>query len=289
MTIIARLAGGLGNQLFQYAAARAVALRNDTDLVLDARGFVPRKPFTYDLGHFAISGRVGGEDELPPGRNKPLRYGLWRAFGRSPRFVRENGLGFNPSIANLGPDVYLHGYFQSERYFADVTSTIRKELAIVTEPDAENQRWLEEIDGAGNAVSLHVRRGDYVASAGGQNVYGTCDAAYYARAFAHVRERTGGDATLFVFSDDPDWAEQNLAFDAPMRFARHNGRATAYEDLRLMAACRHHIIANSTFSWWGAWLDPSRDKVVAAPAHWFADSRLNNPDIYPDEWTRIDN
>ncbi len=286
--IFVRLIGGLGNQLFQYAAARAAALRNGSDLILDARAFDSNGPAAYALHHFGIHARIGSAAELPPDRDTPIRYAVWRTFGRSPRFLREHGLGFNSDILDPGRDSYLHGYFQSERYFADFSGQIRQDLEFAEEPDAQNAEWLDAIRAEKHAVSLHVRRGDYVSDKKSHGAHGTPGAAYYARAFDEIRERIGGRPALFVFSDDPDWAAANLTFDAPMRVARHNGRAGAHEDLRLMAACRHHIIANSTFSWWGAWLDPSPDKIVAAPEQWFADPKLFNPDIVPREWLKLE-
>lgn len=285
--IVVRLIGGLGNQMFQYAAARAAALRTGSDLVLDTRAYDRGGPTAYALHRFRIDAHIGSAAELPPGRDRPLRYAAWRQFGRSPRFVRERGLGFNPNILNPGDDVYLHGYFQSERYFADFANRIRQDLEFVAPPNGENTRWLDAIRAEEHAVSLHVRRGDYVSDTKSQGAHGTCSAGYYASAFAHLRAAVGGRLALFVFSDDPDWAEANLSFNAPMHVARHNGRSTAHEDLRLMAACRHHIIANSTLSWWGAWLDALPDKIVVAPERWFADPELSNPDIVPPGWKQV--
>lgn len=286
--IFVRLVGGLGNQLFQYACARALALRHGVEVVLDTRELARGAAHAvFGLDRFDISARIGEQGELPPARGRMIPYALWRAGLMRPRFVRERGLGLNPNVLAAADGCYLHGYFQSEGYFRDQAEVIRDDLRILAAPEGENARWLERIGAEPRAVSLHVRRGDYVGSAKGAAVHGTCDAAYYARAVAAIRERAQIDPLLFVFSDDPVWARDNLRPGAEMVVLDHNAASAAVEDLRLMGACRHHIIANSSFSWWGAWRNPSPDKVVVAPARWFADPRMDNPDICPPEWLRV--
>ena len=136
------------------------------------------------------------------------------------------------------------------------------------------------------AVSLHIRRGDYVSNEKYNAAHGTCDLAYYARAADFIADRIG-TPTIYAFSDDPTWVAENLKLPYDVRYVDHNSAATNYEDLRLMAACQHHIIANSSFSWWGAWLNPSQDKLVAAPSQWFADPNKVNPDILPLAWYTV--
>lgn len=286
--IYARLHGGLGNQLFQYAAGRALALRHGTVLALDPRDALrKREIFHPALHHFAVV--HAGNVPLPPGRDRPLAYAAWRYLGGRPRFLRERGLGFNPGVVTAPDDTYLHGYFQSERYFADHAARIREELRIVTPPSEENRRWLDRIGETGCPVSLHVRRGDYVADPKGERTHGTCGPGYYAAALERIAGAAKTDLTVHVFSDDPAWAAAHLKLAHETRVVGHNGPEMHYEDLRLMAACRHHVIANSTFSWWGGWLDPRPDAMVAAPATWFADPAMANPDILPDTWVRVPN
>lgn len=285
--IYVRLNGGLGNQLFQFAAAQALALRRGTRLVLDRR-MVDRAPapFGYALRHFAIDAIEEGV-ALPPDRTRLPAYLTWRFGGGRPRFLREQGLGFNAAVAEAPDDTYLHGYFQTEKYFADSEEELRRQLRIVTRPSAENARWLGSISDQDGAVSVHVRRGDYVADARGARTHGTCSEAYYRDALEAIASRSGGDPVAYVFSNDPDWARDNLRLGCETVVLSHNDPSRHYEDLRLMSACRHHVIANSSFSWWGAWLNPSAEKIVAAPARWFADPRLDNPDILPESWVRI--
>lgn len=283
--VYVRLFGGMGNQLFQYACARAVALRNDAELVLDSRQTDARGGhWTYALDHFQISARRGSEAELPPAKSRKLAYAAWRLLQRPPRFVRETGLGVNANILTLGSTCYLHGYFQSERYFADHVDHIRADLSFRTPASLENQKWMAEIRGA-NAVSLHLRRGDYMANSKG--TYATCDAQYYARALDQLGKVGVNDPTIFIFSDDPDWARENLSLPCETRIVDCNDGAHAYEDLRLIAACKHNITANSTFSWWGAWLNANTDKRVIAPQNWFAADKPQNPDILPQGWIAL--
>lgn len=284
--VIVRLVGGLGNQLFQYATARAIANRNGSELLLDIRETEDCSgKWRYSLRHFGVLARIAKTSELPPPRSSKLRYILWRQFGHNPRFVRERGLAVNRNLLTLGPGCYLHGYFQSEEYFSDIAHSLRQELRIITPPNELNAALLERISRE-NAVSLHVRRGDYLTQ--GSGVFATCGKAYYDSAIAYVTE-LAGPPTIYVFSDDPHWAREHLDFRFPMVISDQNHGRLDYEDLRLISSCRHNIVANSTFSWWGAWLNPNPDKIVVAPRVWFTSGSADNPDIVPSGWHRMKN
>lgn len=286
-TITSRLHGGLGNQMFQYAVGRAIALRTQSDLLLDLRYFDGEVPFGFGLPHFHAVWRAASRSELPPHhKNQPLRYGIWRALKLKPRLVREKGLGYFERISEVKAGSYLHGYWQSERYFADVADTIRSDLTVRTPPSKDNAAMLERI-GSGPSISLHVRRGDYAKDPAVLAAHGLCSPDYYAKAVDALLGRMAGNPVIYIFSDDPDWAEENLAFEAPIVVMRGNDSTTSHEDLRLMSACDHHVIANSSFSWWGAWLNPSPDKIVVAPRQWFAHPQMKNPDICPQDWLRL--
>lgn len=287
-SVVARIHGGLGNQMFQYAAGRALALRNDADLVLDLRYFEDEVPYGFGLPHFAARFREARAEELPPHpKRQRLRYALWRTLKLKPRLVREKGLGFNENVIATRAPAYLHGYWQSERYFADVVETIRAELTVTAPPSAENAAMMARIR-SGPSLSLHVRRGDYASDPAILAAHGLCSPDYYVQAVRAVTERSGAAPVIYVFSDDPDWADANLAFDdAELVVVRGNSSETSYEDMRLMSACDHHIAANSSFSWWGAWLDPSPDKIVVAPKRWFVHPQMSNPDICPPGWVRL--
>ena len=278
--IYTRLHGRLGNQMFQYAAGRALADRLCVGLALDARGALARgegvltRVFDLDLAEPA---------SLPPAKHDGLlRYGLWRYFGTRPRFRREAGLGFNPGFAVFDDETYLHGYWQSERYFAAIADRIRQDFRFPEFSNMQNMDMAARI-GESLAISLHVRRGDYV----GTKAHVLCDQAYYDAALARVLDGLEGTPTVFVFSDDPDWAKENLPLPCEKIVVDFNGPETDFEDMRLMSLCQHNIIGNSSFSWWAAWLNRHDTKRVAGPSAWFGDPGLSNPDILPKRWLKI--
>lgn len=282
--ITVRLLGGLGNQLFQYATGRALALRLGVALAVDGRE-AARSEQTWlrpALQHFDI--QTVADAPLPPDRTQTLRYGLWRAFGRAPQFLREVDLGMNRAVVEAPDHTYLHGYFQSERYFLDAEAQIRSDLRIVTPPSAQNTEWLTRLRETPAATAVHLRRGDYVADAKAAATHGSIGPEYYAQAIAEVEARSGETPALFVFSNDPEWCRNTLSLPRPFTVIGHNTADDHYEDLRLMAACRHHVIANSTFSWWGAWLGASPHQQVIAPKQWFGTQARQNPDIFPSHW-----
>ncbi len=279
--ITVRLFGGAGNQLFQYAAGRALADRLNCPLALDARYVAGSRDRADCFGHFA-GARFTRDIALPPAKTDgALRYSLWRMFGRSPRFYRERGLGYDPAVLNLPAGTYLHGYWQSPRYFGD-QAAFRRDLAFTTPFDAANTAMAAQITAAPGATALHVRRGDYTASGS----YAACPPEYYRRAAAEIAQRTGKPLTCFVFSNDPDWARANLDLGHETVIVDLNDESTGHFDMALMAGCTHHVIANSTFSWWGAWL-AAPGGITAAPKDWFAKPKLHNPDICPPEWLRL--
>jgi len=277
--ITVRLFGGAGNQLFQYAAGRALADRLNCPLAIDARYLSGERDDCF--GHFA-NARLTRNIALPPAKQDgALRYGLWRAFGRAPKFRRERGLAYDPAFFDLPRGTYLHGYWQSPRYFGDA-GKLRRDLAFTTPLDAPNAAMAAKIAAAPGATALHVRRGDYLAA----GAYAACTPDYYARGAAEIAARTGGPLTCFVFSNDPDWARDNLDLGRQTVIVDLNDEAVGHFDMALMAACTHHVIANSTFSWWGAWLAGGAG-ITVAPKAWFADPALDNPDICPPSWLRL--
>ena len=162
---------------------------------------------------------------------------------------------------------------------------MREEFSFKQPATGRNLEAAAEI-GACNAVSLHVRRGDYAADPVVMAMHGVCSLDYYARAVEYVLERVS-KPVFFLFSDDPDWVRDHLKVRGSMRVVDQNGPDSGSEDLRLMVQCKHHIIANSTFSWWGAWLNANPDKLVIAPKRWFADGSLNTSDLLPTNWVKM--
>jgi len=277
--------------MFQYATARALALKNQTTLLADSRIFQTYRLHAYLVDRFktvmseADKVNLGGL-VLPPLKRNVLTP-LWTLRNRGRlKYFRERGLAYHPEFESLGNNTYLQGYWQSEKYFRPIASQLRDELTRPEPVDEVNQKVLDEIDSA-MAVSLHIRRGDYVTNPKAFKVHGTCSLEYYHEAAQYVADRVDAPPTFFVFSDDPEWTRENLKLPFPMRFISHNSVQDPSSDLQLMSACNHHVIANSSFSWWGAWLNPSPDKLVVACRRWFADPTKNDCDLVPKEWIRL--
>ena len=287
--IAASLRGGLGNQIFEYAAGRSLALRHGTELALDVselgRASTSRRP---ELDCFEIDapivGRVHSWEELDGPRS--LRARLARRGRRhrpgSLRILRQKGLEFQPAYFDAPDDTHLLGFWQSERYFVEHAEAIRRDLRFRRAPTGPLARLLDEI-AVRPSVSVHVRRGDYVSDPVATAFHGVLAGDYYGRALARVAELE--DVHAFVFSDDLAWCRQHLQLAVPASFV-DVGAAPA-DDLRLMAACKHHVIANSSFSWWGAWLGRADGGVVVAPRAWVADPTVDTSHVVPDRWIRV--
>lgn len=284
--IITRLTDGLGNQLFQYALGLRLAIQRKTTLKLDVSHFAAHRQFRLDRFRIAASIATAAESARPDGTFRLGRL-LWR-IDRARRFEKryflvERQFHFDPAVLRAGRRVYLAGYWQSERYFSAIADLVRAELTLREPPDARNAAMLHEIERV-NAVSVHVRRGDYPQLA---HKHPPCTAEYYRAAVARVREQVP-DPHFFVFSDDPSWVRTHMQWLAPATLLSHNGPEHDTEDLRLMSHCRRHIIANSTFSWWGAWLCRHPEKIVIAPQRWFgAGITYSTADLLPPGWLRI--
>ena len=277
--VYVKLMGGVGNQLFQYATARAASLRNQSELLFDARWFEnPDGNRYYALKYFKIQGRVAQKSELPS--KLKLKLGL------GTKYIKEKGLGVNKVILDIQSNCYLKGYFQSEKYFKEFSNTIRKELELVHPPNEKNHKLIQKMKKE-NAVSLHFRRGDYQTSEH-KKVYSGVNLSYYTNALHQIEELVG-ETTTYVFSDVPRWVTNNLKLEKPYFLVEHNNEEQSHEDLRLMATCKHNIIANSTFSLWGAWLNPNPKKIVFSPENFFNPEMPANPDIIPEGWKKLPN
>jgi len=289
--VIARLIGGLGNQLFQYALGRTLAVSRSTTLKLDITDYETYKVQAYALCHFNVIESFATLDEI-----RRLRGGGWMAKQLSRRlhrlipfrkdsYILEQGFAFDPEVLRSADDVYLEGYWQSERYFTSIEGLLRREFTIRRSLSGRDQEMAARIAGC-NAVSLHVRRGDYVSNPDSGRAHGLCGMDYYQTAVRRIAE-VSPQPHLFVFSDEPEWAARNLLLDHPMTIVTGNDTRHDYEDLHLMNLCRHHVIANSSFSWWGAWLDANPDKIVIAPARWFVSGKFDTRDLFPPSWITI--
>jgi hypothetical protein len=319
--VVTRLSGGLGNQLFQYAAGRSLAHQSGARLVIDATAFtLPVEPRKFALGPYPIDADVRydgyayepvrptlrfprpvGFPERPDGPLDAIMYILGKRGGAADRIVRalwrlahrasggaglaafaERSYDYDPRFAHLGRRTYLVGYWQSYRYFDDVHDLIRRETTLPRPPDHENLRWLTQIRQS-NSVCVHVRRGDYLLPRAFDH-HGVCSEDYY-RCAIHLIEQRVSDPRFFVFSDDLDWCRGRFS-GANVALVDANSADAAHDELRLMASCRHHIIANSSLSWWGAWLARHDDQIVVGPDPWFTELR-RTPDLYPPNWLAV--
>lgn len=286
--IITRIVGGLGNQMFQYAVGRALALAKDDVLKLDLTEMGRYKLRPLQLDQFNIKGDVARQNEVPARARNSFFGKLSTALKNRRRIpqVIEAKPGFDPQILAITGSAHLSGYWQSEKYFAAHADIIRDDFSLRQPMSDERQKTLARIQGTECAISVHVRRGDYVSNPTANAIHGTCEPQWYRLAMENMAARYTAP-TFFVFSDDPDWARQNLETVGPMVYVQPQADGRDGEDMHLMAACHSHVIANSTFSWWGAWLNPREAKHVIAPKAWFRSEAHRNWDLLPESWSNL--
>jgi hypothetical protein len=288
--IVVRIIGGLGNQLFQYAAGLALSSRLGVELRLDMCAFETYRLRQRHLDAFTISAVPATKDDIA--RLKRGKGG-WvdRALSRilptglpAPiTYFKESTFTYSPAFEKLADDTYLDGYWQSAKYFQGFEWKVRRELAWRRPAPSANSGLEDLIRGSGS-VSVHIRRGDYVSDPRARKLYETCTMDYYGKALEVMTARLS-HPRCFVFSDEPEWAQQNWFRRSCDVFVPRG--LSPVDDLRLMAMCSHHIIANSTFSWWGAWLNSAADKMVIAPRRWFLPGVLDDKDLIPEGWITI--
>ena len=283
--VAVELSGGLGNQLFQYAAGLSLARRHNAQLVLDTSLFKRRRePRSMALGPFAPEAKLGlARMRFSPAGDAAFLTIERSALGREvlPLSVFcEASYDYDLRFAYLGPEVLLRGYWQSHRYFDSVAGELREAAkSIIPGLDSRNRTLLDQIKSR-PAIGVHIRRGDYLQEPY-RSVHGACNLAYYRENMERVRLEMP-DCTFYLFSDDPGWCRSALG-DQDAVIVAHNGPNQAHFDLILMAACRRHIISNSSLGWWAAYLADRRGHPTIAPVPWFR-NRSATPDLYPPEW-----
>jgi len=278
--ITVKLKGGLGNQMFQYALGRHLALRNKTALELDTSSFRADRLRKYELGHFNIM------EELAKPFEKILFFVAKKLdfLQRKSIFYKEKEkFKFDPTILSLRGNIYFDGSWQSEKYFKDIRETIIKEFTVKTKQNKKNSAILEKIKSI-NSVAVHIRRKDYLTDPKTKEYHGFCSLKYYQKAIQKIKNKID-NPKLFIFSDDIFWAKENLKVKNAV-YVDNNPPEKGYEDMRLMKNCKHFIIANSTFSWWSAWLSDNADKIVCAPKQWLRKD-IQTPDLLPSSWILI--
>lgn len=287
--IITKLNGGLGNQLFQYAIAKTISIKNDTDLKLDITSFTNSKRI-FLLDKFILDFKIASPDEIKKLTKYNKKYSfLWLTNAlktTSNKIYRQehadNYFHFDPNIliANKNQDVYMDGYWQNEKYFFEIKDILKNELKLKSEYDIKNTPIHQAITSC-ESVSLHIRRTDYLT----KNIYYQLTLDYYKKAIKQLSQKIIRPH-FFIFSDDINWAKQNLKINLPTTYVDHSVNLKDYQEFISMSLCKHNIIANSSFSWWGAWLNNNPQKTVIAPTKWF-NNKYNTNELCPKEWIKI--
>lgn len=267
--IILKLKGGLGNQLFQYAFARHLSLIKNSKLFFDKSSFINYKLHDYALHNFNIN------IEFFNYEFKDLLE------------IKEKHFHFDADFNLLPDNIYIDGYWQSEKYFFQIRDVLKNDLQIINKMSKSDLEIKNLIDSS-NSVSIHIRRGDYAIGTYQDQVLETLPLEYYYQSIKYL-SCTNKNLMLFIFSDDIDWVKDNFKVNCDVTYVDHNSKKNAFQDLRLMSLCKYNIIANSSFSWWAAWLNKNINKIIIAPSVWFSKNakNLNSKDIIPDKWIKI--
>ena len=289
--IVMKIHGGIGNQMFQYALGRHLALRLKTDLKLDVSFYQTEskrhtsRRFQLDLFH----------TDLTFATDKELNQLLGLSFLREPNrqlnrfginvlsnYYYEKSHNFNPEVLDLKDNTYLEGYWQTPQYFEEIEGIIRKEFVFKDVLNAQNTGLAQQIE-ATESVAIHIRRGDYL----NNPVHNVFDISYIEKGIALLQKTFGDRIHLFIFSDDLQWCRENLNTLFPTISRIYCDGGNGKEDLQLMSMCKHFVIANSSFSWWAAWLGCAANKKVVAPQKWFNGTKFDGSDIIPKEWIKL--
>lgn len=289
--IIAKLMGGVGNQMFQYALGRRLSLERNVPLRLDLSWFKTQSLRHYLLDTFRINACLATSADVSLFTksywNKILRKLHHAKEHCKPYYTRlvvdEQYYFYDPRITDkIGENALLVGYWQTEKYFKTIDSLIRYEFQLKEPFSEENKHWLEKVESQ-YTISVHVRRSDYISNPRANAMHGVCPIDYYIQA-SNILRKKYPLAIFVIFSDDLEWARNNMGFFSPALFVEMKGLRKDSEELALMSLCSHHIIANSSFSWWGAWLGVNPQKTVIFPRSWFNDPSINTKDLIPNTW-----
>ena len=296
--IVVRLMGGMGNQMFQYAVARNLAIMNNTSVKLDLNFLLDRterESFTfrnYDLDLFNIDGAIADESQslqYKYYKSKIMRkigFIKTKLFCRKYKIITEKHYHFDPKVLERGDNSYLIGFWQSYKYFSEVEKEIKKDFSFKNEMGEKAKEMLKEINDK-ESICVNIRRGDYVEDKKALKHHGVCGLDYYKEAKILVDEKIK-KPHYFIFSDDIQWCLKNIDFGENMTFVNNEYAGDRFSDkFRLMKNCKHFIIPNSSYAWWAAWLSKNEEKLVIAPKKWLADSSINTDDVTPPNWVRI--
>ncbi len=256
--IISKVRGGLGNQLFQYAAGLALAQKHQTELYLDTSVYDRNKTREFELQKLGLKLCFADQQQIEDLKRN--------------NFYKQPFYHFDYKFGLLPNDTFIRGYFCSEKYFSQVSDelaiTIRGAISKTPNLSNEQLECLDSIDSQ-ETVSIHVRRGDYVSNQDYNQFFGTCDTGYYNAAKHAVEALCSHDVRYVVFSDEIEWAKKNLELPKNTIYMNLNTGEQNYLDLLFMARCKHNILANSTFSWWAGLCNLNPEKIVIGPSGWF--------------------
>jgi hypothetical protein len=296
--ITVQLMGGIGNQMFQYAFARRLSYENKMPLRMDIVTGFKNDPYKrkYALGGLRIHEQFVRAGEIPwcmrsgglVRRSAFLCQSVVPASRRS-IITEKREFVFDAKSLTRKRSVYVFGYWQSEKYFEPIEHILQSEFALKHPPLGRTLELMKELQEC-SSVSIHVRRLHGIADgkplAYDINLHGACSLGYYEQAVEIIKSRVR-NPQFIIFSDDPQWCKEHLNIASTAKFAADEGVVSDAEELQLMSFCQHHIISNSTFGWWGAWLGNNSGKVVIAPSRWFNSGRHRTPDLLPSGWITI--
>tara|TARA_B100001093_G_scaffold519539_1_gene609022 strand:+ start:1954 stop:2853 length:900 start_codon:yes stop_codon:yes gene_type:complete len=292
--IISNIVGGLGNQMFEYAHGRALSLRLNANLKLDLSDYEGYVPNSYGELHNGMALHNGFELKnifncpIEIATNEEIKEIIgWRSNKLWRKNLQKNYLSFlrnssfvvEPSKPNVyknnKKNFFLIGYWQNQEFFKDFENQIRVDFKFKIPLDDNNKLYSEGIESS-NSVSLHVRRGDYLSNPNFNKSYNVCSLDYYNDAISYIGNHVE-NPIFYIFSDSMSWVKDNLNIPYNHHFVDCNGTNGGHFDMHLMSLCKHNIIANSSFSWWGAWLNNKNTKIVLAPKNWFKDKSFDLP------------
>ena len=284
--IIVRMVGGVGNQLFCYAYAKSLQQKG-YDVKIDISTFKFNKIDSYEFDKYNIDIPISTQEENERLFNNSLLSKILKRFGIDiSNKVREKSLLFDESLLRINDNSYVDGYFQNEKYFYDIRDIILEQISINRPLSNFTNNIQKKINSLNNTCSIHVRRGD-MANDINVKIHGVCSVEYYNNAIEYLKNKLG-EVNYFIFSDDFEWCRSNLKIDNAI-FVESDEHRIAHEDIYLMSLCDHNIIANSTFSWWGAWLNDNVSQISIAPMEWFKDKKYQkqSQDIVPNRWIKL--
>lgn len=295
--IYVKLISGLGNQLFQYVLGRKVSILKKTSLKLDVSFFENQDLRSYKLNHYNINAAIATDDEIENIIGIYTKDDIYsKVYRRAEKllpkhykryFKEDKWWLYEPDVLKTFPNVYLDGYWQHYKYFEHIDTEIFNELTLKDTTECAGYNIFEQVKQDNSSVSIHIRRGDYIDDPEANNLMGVLPLQYYNTAIERIKEKVN-NSRFYVFSDDLNWAQDNFKINFPVTFVDIANGSKDYLELDLMSKCRHNIIANSTFGWWGAFLNQNPDKIIIAPSKWVQPVHINSKiELQFPSWVKI--